>query len=150
MTRADLIHGVIGLAAFIVGISQPAPPETGCPDQRACIAMAAYTEARGEGLAGMVAVAQVVIERGGEPCDVIAAPGQFEAVEHVRRPFAPWKTDPKNWGKALLAARIAQEGGRVVCDGADHFYAHDLTTPAWAEQGRPCGVVGGHTFIAME
>lgn len=141
---------LLGIAVWALGLDTPEAPERGCPDQRACIAMAAYTEARGEGLVGMVAVAEVVLARGGEPCDVITEPGQFEGVERVRRPFEPWKTDPKGWGAALIAARIAQEGGHVTCPGATHFYAHPITTPTWAEQGRPACVIGGHTFLAME
>ena len=137
---SDTLRGLIGLVVMLAGLHEP---ETECPPQIDCVALAVYSEARGEPIEGQIAVAEVVYQRG-EPCDVIQQPGQFEGVERMPYPREPWVRDPHGWRIALAAAWIAQERlWPTACAGSTHFYAHDKVSPAWA--GEPC-VISQHTF----
>lgn len=136
----DTLRGLLGLVAILAGLHEP---ETECPPQIDCLALAAYGEARGEPIEGQIAVAEVVLARG-EPCDVIQQPGQFEGVERMPYPRQPWIKDPMGWRLALAAAWAAMETDMVTdCAGSTHFYAHGQVTPEWA--GEPC-VIANHSF----
>ena len=140
----DTIRGLIGLVVILAGLHEP---ETECPPQVDCAALAVWSEARGEPIEGQIAVAEVVLARG-EPCEVIQAPGQFEGVERMPYPRQPWVRDPHGWRVALAAAWIAQERlWPTACAGSTNFYAHAKVTPAWA--GEPC-VISQHTFTVAE
>lgn len=141
---SDTLRGLIGLLAILAGLHEP---ETECPPQMDCLALAVWSEARGEPIEGQIAVAEVVLARG-EPCEVIQAPGQFEGVERMPYPREPWKRDPYGWRLALAAAWTAMETDmQTDCAGSTHFYAHDKVSPAWA--GEPC-VISQHTFTVAE
>jgi spore germination cell wall hydrolase CwlJ-like protein len=118
--------------------------------QADCLARAIYFEARGEPIAGQIAVAQVVMNRLRNPaypktiCAVIVDAGQF-----------PWVADElaiRNARQFAVARAIALHVmAGVVPDptgGATHFFAPALIpSPAWARPAAWQATIGGHMFF---
>jgi len=79
-----------------------------------CLAGAVYFEARGEPLAGQLAVAEVIVNRtedGRFPrsyCGVVAQPGQFSFMRGANMPRVP--TASPAWQRAVAVAQIAHKG----------------------------------------
>jgi len=114
-----------------------------CPPTVTCLALAIFGEARGESIAGQIAVASVVLERGRDACAVIEAPGQFEGIYRWPYPRQPERIDPRAWGVALGVAHSVLAGARSPCPGANSFHEVSIK-PYWAT-GEAC-VVGRHAF----
>jgi len=100
-----------------------------------CLAGAIYFEARGEPLAGQLAVGQVIINRaesGKFPasyCGVVYQPSQFSFVRGGRMPAI--NTSSIAWRNAAAIARVAHEG---LWDSPvrDALYFHaSYVKPAW-------------------
>jgi spore germination cell wall hydrolase CwlJ-like protein len=132
-------------------------PDTGQVD---ALARTIYGEARGEGRAGMEAVASVVLNRmaqsgwaAGDVRRVVWAPGQF-TVWHPRDVnFAPMMRagplDPE-FREAMDIARRALLGLLVDrTGGADHYHATDAKRPAWASPSRLTATIGRHSFYRL-
>ena len=115
---------------------------------RTCLAVVAYTEARGEGVAGMAAVDAVVLERVHDKkhrwptsiCGVVLQPSQFSGIER----WSPTNVDRKSWDSAAALAMLAIDGNVMApdqCRGATYFDTHGNT------RGRQvlCKI-GKHTF----
>ncbi len=137
---SDTLRGILGLVLILAGLHEP---ESDCPPQVDCAAIVVFSEARGEPIAGQIAVAEVVYQRG-EPCDVMNEPGQFHGIRDWPVPRDPEAIDARAWRIALAASWIAQERlWQTECVGSTHFYAHGKSRPAWA--GEPC-VISQHTF----
>lgn len=94
------------LAAAVADQSIPSDTD----DDLRCLAGAIYFEARGEPLAGQLAVAEVILNRtqsrrfGGDVCSVVTQPGQFSFVRGGRVPEAPGNA---NWRTAVAVAKVA-------------------------------------------
>ena len=115
-----------------------------------CIAVAVYLEARGEGPDGMLAVADVIMERVNDsrwpddPCSVVEQPKQFaflpfERVEEIIR-----AEHDAAWSMALDAARTTM-AGEGLGSGATHFHwigEH----PYWTKNATMIGRMGNHLF----
>lgn len=124
------------------------------------LARTLWGEARGEGAAGMQAVASVVLNRarrggwwGAGVAEVCLKPRQFSC----------WNEDDPNREKVAgatpppcprfaVARRIAC---RAVCGvmedltgGATHYHAAGAQ-PYWAEGRTPCAVIGRHVFYRI-
>lgn len=100
-----------------------------------CLAGAIYFEARGESLAGQLAVGRVVVNRAGSGrfprsyCGVVYQPEQFSFV-HGRSMPAVAKGS-RDWREAVAIARIADKGiWRSAAKGALYFHAARVT-PGW-------------------
>lgn len=112
-----------------------------------CLATGVYFEAKGEPLAGQLAVAQVILDRttsGRFPrtvCSVLTQHGQFSFVHGGRLP-----TPPANaaWRKAMAVALVARKDlWDSPVDGALYFHAR-YVRPGW---NRPrVGTIGNHVF----
>lgn len=123
------------------------------------LARTLYGEARGEGVAGMQAIAWVVVNRvrKGEPrfkgnvIDVVMAPHQFSC----------WsKSDPNSklcarvnesdpiFALAVYAAASVLSGEvRDMVGGADHYHATWMKPfPAWASKMKETKRIGQHVF----
>lgn len=121
--------------------------------QLACLALAVYFEARGEPLAGQVAVAQTIVERvqddrwPGTVCAVVYQPRHFEFYwdgkpETVRDNWA--------WDRAMRVADAVASGVRnETCAGATHYHA-TYVRPWWVDLVQPVCVVGNHVFYREE
>lgn len=119
----------------------------------AIVAAVLLGEARGEGTAGIDAVARVVITRAAErhqaPVQVVTAPRQFSCwssalVDRMRR--------EKRWDYATLLAGRIHTAPHMIPDrtgGATHFYSGSVV-PYWAVGRKPVAVIGGHKFFKLK
>lgn len=142
----------------------PHPLPTADPDRESDIDILArtlYGEARGERLAGITAVACVVVNRvrvaqrrgrfwwGNTVAGVCRKPWQFSCWNRgdPNRALieAVDETDPV-FRQCLNTARRAVAGTLAdVTDGATHYHALGIV-PAWARGRDPCVAVGRHLF----
>ncbi|WEK45480.1 MAG: cell wall hydrolase [Candidatus Andeanibacterium colombiense] len=100
-----------------------------------CLASAIYFEARGEPLAGQLAVGRVIVNRAGSGkfpgsyCGVVYQPSQFSFVRRGRMPAINKGSDA--WHDAVATARIAHEG-LWDSPARDALYFHaSYVKPAW-------------------
>jgi spore germination cell wall hydrolase CwlJ-like protein len=112
-----------------------------------CLAVGVYYEAKGEPLAGQLAVAEVIINRtnsGRFPrtiCSVIKQRGQFSFVRGGQLPNPPANAQ---WRKALAVAQVAQKDlWDSPAANALYFHAR-YVSPGW-KRAR-VGTIGNHVF----
>lgn len=124
------------------------------PDQEFhCLALNIYHEARGESFAGMIAVAQVTLNRldaryhgQGTLCRVVYDAHQFSWTRSITKrketpTGAPWST-------ATLAAQKAVEGVRIVgLENALHYHADWIPHPRWSLKMTLNHVIGQHVYL---
>ncbi|MFW5911018.1 MAG: cell wall hydrolase [Thiohalospira sp.] len=125
--------------------------------ERECLARNAFFEARGESVAGQVAVTMVVLNRlraprfPDEACQVIRDGAQFSWVDDGRPndPRAyPAPADRRAWRRARRV--VAQVLGGAVRDptaGSDHYHARGVQ-PGWSGGMALRTALGGHLFYA--
>ena len=130
------------LATLVAQTIDAAPTAYG---DRDCLARAVYFEARGEPLAGQLAVAQVILNRvasgrfAGSVCGVIAQHGQF-SFDRTRAP-----ADGHDWRVAKAIAAIAATGGwDVLAPQAPAFHAPRIAAN-WSSMTK-VGTIGNHVF----
>lgn len=120
------------------------------------LARTLWGEARGEGRAGMHAVANVIRNRAARPgwwgrsiAEVCLRPRQFSC----------WLPDDPNRAKLLrvaeddaafvlardIAAQALAGGLSDLTCGATHYHAIEIA-PGWAKGRTPCVVIGRHAF----
>ncbi len=123
------------------------------------LARTIWGEARGEGSAGMQAVANVVLNR-------VAKAGWWGdciiAVCQKPYQFSCWNRDDPNYVRLqriesddlhfATALRIARRAVYGVLDditkGADHYHASGIY-PLWTRGERPVSVIGNHIFYKL-
>jgi len=123
-----------------------------------CLALNDYFEARGESLAGRLAVAKVVINRAMDrryPSNICSVIQQNKARVMHRCQFS-WYCDglpdtPYNsaaWLRSLkLAAAVLQKDSGVADPtGGALWYHAAWVHPSWADNLQVSGVIGGHIF----
>lgn len=113
-------------------------------------------EAEGESYEGKVAVAAVIYNRARHPGwwgttvkDVCLTSKQFSAWNDGnprRNRIGEWDLESPIFRQCMMAAIDGY--GRDPTDGADHYFAHGVVLPSWAE-GHPGRVIGGHTFMRL-
>jgi hypothetical protein len=115
-----------------------------------CLAQAIYFEARGEPLAGQLAVGRVVVNRAesdafpDDYCGVVTQRAQFSFVKNGRIPRA--KTGSAAWHRAKAIARIAhQELWDSPADDALFFHATRVR-PSWANKKVARATIERHVF----
>lgn len=124
------------------------------------LARTVYGEARGEGFAGKVAVACVMLNRAanghrGErrPAGVVTEPWQFScwnaADPNLARLLDVDLSDRhfRACVSAVVTACDAIDEGADPTRGAMHYHAHSVS-PSWAAGKTPSAVIGGHRFYA--
>ena len=130
-------------------MAQPAPKGDA---QWECLTEALYFEARGEGLEGQIAVAEVILNRVDSPlyprtvCGVVKQRGsggcQFSYV-------CSGKSKLREKAAANLAGRIARamlDGApRLLTDGATHFHTRGVK-PGWSKRFSRTASIGSHLF----
>lgn len=146
--------------------AQPTPgtvagvgPAAGDDDEQVTIvACTLWGEARGEGRAGMKAVAAVIVNR----VRVRGGAFTFAQVCQARKQFSCWNEDDPNRRRLDRLPREPDEIYRRACDiareaiagrlvdptrGATHYVAATLRRrPPWLAGKQPCVVIGGHEF----
>lgn len=152
---APELNGPLPAIAMTDGITEAwlmARPEPTGDAEWQCLTEALYFEARGESLAGQVAVAEVILNRVDSPlyprtvCGVVKQRGgggcQFSYV-------CQGKGKMREKGAADLAGRIARamlDGApRVLTDGATHFHTRSVK-PSWSKRFARTAAIGAHLF----
>lgn len=118
-----------------------------------CLKTALYFEARGESLAGQVAVAEVILNRVDNPqypksiCGVVHQAGaggcQFSYNCDGR---ADVMSEPAAAERAARVARAMMDGApRVLTAGATHFHSRAVAPP-WARRFARTAAIGAHLF----
>ena len=126
-------------------------PSIDLDDEMRCLAIAVYYEARGEPLAGQLAVAQVILNRrdsgrfASSICGVVYQRGPFSFTwdGHSDRPRnnATWRT-----AQAIAVIAATDDWQEIVPD-ATHFHARRVS-PGWKRLQR-VSAVGNHVFYRM-
>ena len=115
-----------------------------------CLAGAVYFEARGEGLAGQLAVAQVIINRSedarfpGSYCGVVAQPGQFSFMRGRQMPQV--RTGTAAWTRAVAIAQIAHKGMWESEVGNAVFFHARYVRPSWSMRKTRLAQIDTHIF----
>lgn len=115
-----------------------------------CLAGAVYFEARGEELAGQLAVAQVIINRtedGRFPrsyCGVVAQPGQFSFMRGSAMPRV--REGTAAWNRAVAIARIADKGLWESPAGDAVFFHARYVRPGWSAGKTRLAQIDTHIF----
>jgi len=121
-----------------------------------CLAQNVYYEARGEDIAGEVAVALVTINRvksffyPPSICDVVYQQGQFSWTKHHTK-----KTQPKDqdkWDEAITIAAFLLDGGRLdnvkdITQGSLSFHATYVHPRDWKKYWDKTVQIGNHIFF---
>jgi len=136
-----------GSLAELVGLVDTSAP---LDAELRCLAAAVYFEARGEPLAGQLAVAQVIINRSKDPrfprtyCGVVAQPGQFSFMRDRRMPRLP--IPGRAWARAVAIATIADRGlWPSAAKGAVFFHARHVK-PRWSRGKTRLAQIDTHIF----
>jgi spore germination cell wall hydrolase CwlJ-like protein len=115
-----------------------------------CLADAVYFEARGEPLAGQLAVARVVINRAAsgiypsDYCSVVTQRKQFSFVRNGRIPHADEASD--EWRRAKAIAQIAHQD-LWHSEAGDALYFHaTYVHPGWASRKTQLARIDTHIF----
>jgi spore germination cell wall hydrolase CwlJ-like protein len=115
-----------------------------------CLAGAVYFEARGEELAGQLAVAQVIINRtedGRFPksyCGVVSQPGQFSFMRGKQMPAI--RTGSAAWTRAVAIAEIAHKGLWQSEAGEAVFFHAKYVRPGWSQRKTKLAQIDTHIF----
>lgn len=124
------------------------PRDAVLDDQLECLAGAIYFEARGEPLAGQLAVAEVVVNRAASGrfpasyCGVVTQKSQFSFVKGGRMPSAPTGSDTYRRAKAI--AQIAHRDlWSSEAKDAQFFHATHVS-PGWNK--KQAARIGNHVF----
>jgi N-acetylmuramoyl-L-alanine amidase len=140
---------------------EPAPERE---DEIDVLARTLWGEARGEGVAGMQAVALVVINRvaiarrrggywwGGDVIAVCRKPFQFSCWNRSdpnRARLAGVDESDMHFATAIRIARRAMLGFlKDETNGATHYHARGIT-PDWARDRQACATIGRHIFYRL-
>lgn len=115
-----------------------------------CLAGAVYFEARGEPLAGQLAVAEVIVNRSEDSrfprtyCGVVAQPGQFSFMRGSRMPAI--REGSAAWERAVAVAHIADKGlWETQAEGAVFFHAR-YVKPGWTRNKTRLAQIDTHIF----
>lgn len=124
-----------------------------------CLAEALYFEARGEGVEGQVAVAEVILNRaesGAHPstvCGVVAeGAGDGGGCQFSYRcdGLSDAIRDDAAWEEVGRVARAMLDGApRDLTDGAVFYHSHAVS-PSWAAAFARTATIGAHVFYRDE
>lgn len=127
---------------------------------RDTVARTLWGEARGEGVAGMVAVACVILNRAKRPRwwgsnveQVCRKPYQFscwlEDDPNRAKLLAVTEADPAFRQALLIADEVVSGRLKDVTNGADHYHTRGVA-PVWSKGKTPCAEIGVHRFFRLE
>lgn len=124
------------------------PGDAALDDQLQCLAGAIYFEARGEPLAGQLAVAEVIVNRAASGrfpasyCGVVTQKSQFSFVKRGRMPAVP--TASETYQRAKAIAQIAHRDlWNTEAKDAQFFHATHVS-PGWGR--KRTARIGNHVF----
>ena len=118
-----------------------------------CLAKNIYHEARGEGLAGMVGVAQVTLNRADRQyrgkssiCGVVHDSNQFSwTADNQKRQK---KLNQSSWQQSLHVAQLVLLGIRIKeLEESIYFHSHKNKSPPWSKDLPINKRIGSHTYL---
>jgi spore germination cell wall hydrolase CwlJ-like protein len=139
-----------GDAASLAQLVETMPADGALSRDLMCLAQAIYFEARGEPLAGQLAVGAVVVNRtnsGRYPsdyCSVVTQRGQFSFVRGGRIP-SPNEASPA-WSRAKAIAQIAHQDLWQSEAGDALFFHARYVRPGWARSKVQLATIDSHVF----
>lgn len=137
-------------AASLAELVQTMPADLPLSRDLECLAQAIYFEARGEPLAGQLAVGTVVVNRSSsgrypsDYCSVVTQPGQFSFVRRGRIP-SPDEASPA-WSNARAIAQIAHQDLWQSPAGEALFFHARYVRPGWARSKVQTAAIDSHIF----
>jgi hypothetical protein len=140
LTEAGSLHELVGMIDTAAELD----------DEMRCLAGAVYFEARGEALAGQLAVAQVIVNRtedGRFPrsyCGVVSQPGQFSFMRGKRMPAV--REGSPAWERAVAVAHIAHQGLWDSQAGNAVFFHARYVKPGWSRTKTRLAQIDTHIF----
>lgn len=137
-------------AASLSQLVETMPSGAGLSREMECLAGAIYFEARGEPLAGQLAVGQVVVNRAesgtfpADYCGVVYQKSQFSfvrggAMPRIDRGSSAWK-------RASVIARIAHEGLWDSAAGDALYFHANYVKPSWSRSKIARATIDTHIF----
>lgn len=127
-----------------------------------CLALAVYYEARGEPVAGQIAVAQVVMNRveshayPDTVCGVVTQPYQFSFFNSQKNTNVDQRinrlvhkiTDKKSWSQSQYIAKAILQGHDTGLTAL--FYHAETVSPYWSKSPklRRVAAIGNHIFYS--
>ncbi|MGY6519021.1 MAG: cell wall hydrolase [Lysobacteraceae bacterium] len=140
--------------SWLLWLAQLMPQPAG---DQICLATTLYLEARDQPVAGQLAVAEVALRRrdsglwGDSLCEVVTARSQFAPTlvhpNYRLRNARAWENAVQLAFQAEQAWSAPDGERQEIVPGASHFAAHNLVSPAWANE--PVAVIGDHTFYRV-
>lgn len=137
-------------AASLSQLVETMPVGTGLSREMECLAGAIYFEARGEPLAGQLAVGQVVVNRAesgrfpADYCGVVYQKSQFSFVRGGAMPRID--RNSAAWQRASAIARIAHEGLWDSEAGDALFFHARYVKPSWSRTKIARATIDTHIF----
>ena len=137
-------------AASLAELVETMPADAPLSRDLQCLAQAIYFEARGEPLAGQLAVGAVIVNRttsGRYPsdyCSVVTQRGQFSFVRGGRIP-SPDESSPA-WTRARAIAQIAHQDLWRSPAGEALFFHARYVRPGWARRKVHLATIDSHVF----
>lgn len=122
---------------FLVNVS---PAQAQSKSDAYCLALTAFTEARGDGEHGMALVVHTVLNRmvtrKKTACQVVHAPWQYNGVQFWPKGLNPIAIEPTAWHTATKVTQrvVAGKWDFGACKGAEYFFApaEVKRLPRWA------------------
>lgn len=120
--------------------------------EKECLALNVYHEARGEGILGQIAVAQVTLNRvhhdywPNTVCEVVWQPNKFSWTNDG---ISDDPTNELEWEIAISVAESVYKGAEEdPTDGSVFYHATRINPPRWAqhESTSETIVIGNHVF----
>jgi hypothetical protein len=137
-------------AASLSQLVETMPAGAGLSREMECLAGAIYFEARGEPLAGQLAVGQVVVNRAesgkfpADYCGVVFQKSQFSFVRGGAMPRID-RGSPA-WKRATAIARIAHEGLWDSAAGDALYFHANYVKPSWSRTKIARATIDTHIF----
>lgn len=145
-----LVQAAVAKPTSLSALIATMPTSDPLDQQLECLAGAVYFEARGEPIAGQLAVAKVVINRAASGrfpasyCGVVLQRSQFSFVKRGRMPTT--RTDSSTYRTARAIAQIAH---RDLYDSAAeealYFHARHVS-PGWSGRRQAAARIHNHIF----
>ena len=119
-----------------------------------CLANNIYHEARGEGIAGMMGVAQVTLNRADTQyrgkktlCGVVHDSHQFSWTKDNQKTR---KLDKPSWQQSLHIAQLVLLGVRIKeIEDSIYFHSHKIKSPIWTKNLSVNKKIGQHIYLGM-
>lgn len=137
-------------AESLTALVDAMPQGTALSRELECLAGAVYFEARGEPLAGQLAVAQVVVNRSesgrypADYCGVVYQRSQFSFVRNGRMPAID--RGSAAWRRASAVARIAHQGLWDSPAGDALYFHARYVKPSWSRTKIARATIDSHIF----